>query len=68
MLLQLATPEALDLSKEPRYILDMYGVSPSPRDWPNPINAPEEMDYFGRKCLVARRLIERRSIIEAEAL
>jgi hypothetical protein len=56
--MQLATPEALDLSREPRYVLEMYGIQP-PREWPKEINAPEEIDYFGRKCLAARRLIER---------
>ncbi len=57
--MQLSAPEALDLSKEPDSILQMYGVSRTPRTWPKEINAEEEMDYFGRKCLVARRLIER---------
>ena len=57
--MQLAAPEALDFSKEPDYILDLYGVKRSPPTWPKEINAAEEMNYFGRKCLVARRLIER---------
>jgi len=57
--LQLAAPEALDLSKEPDYLLDLYGVRRNPPTWPSEINAEEEMDHFGRKCLVARRLIER---------
>jgi hypothetical protein len=57
--MQLATPEALDISKEPKYILDLYGIQPSPPAWPKEINAPEEIDIFGRKCLAARRLIER---------
>ncbi|MHB1308355.1 MAG: DUF1501 domain-containing protein [Limisphaerales bacterium] len=57
--MQLAAPEALDLSKEPDYLLDAYGIDRTTRVWPKEINAAEEMDYFGRKCLVARRLIER---------
>ncbi len=57
--LQLSAPEALDLSKEPESILKLYGVSRFPRTWPKDINPEEEMDYFGRKCLVARRLVER---------
>ncbi|HXG46920.1 MAG TPA: DUF1501 domain-containing protein [Methylomirabilota bacterium] len=57
--MQLAAPEALDLSREPDYILDLYGVQRNPPTWPKDINAAEEMDYFGRKCLTARRLIER---------
>jgi hypothetical protein len=57
--MQLAAPEALDLTKEPDYILEMYGIDSSRKQWPKEINAPEEIDYFGRKCLTARRLLER---------
>jgi hypothetical protein len=57
--MQLAAPEALDLSREPDAMLDLYGVRRSPPTWPKEINAEEEMDCFGRKCLVARRLLER---------
>jgi hypothetical protein len=57
--LQLAAPEALDLSQEPKHILEMYGVQTRSPSWPSDINGPEELDYFGRKCLVARRLLER---------
>ncbi len=57
--MQLAAPEALDISREPQYILDAYGIDQTTKVWPKEINAKEEMDYFGRKCLVARRLIER---------
>ncbi len=57
--LQLAAPEVLDLAQEPDYLLDLYGVNRTTKQWPKEINAAEEMDYFGRKCLVARRLIER---------
>ena len=57
--MQLAAPEAMDISKEPDYILDLYGIKKNPPTWPKEINAEEEMDYFGRKCLAARRLVER---------
>jgi hypothetical protein len=57
--MQLAAPEALDISREPDYILNMYGIDRTTKEWPKEINAREEADYFGRKCLVARRLIER---------
>lgn len=57
--MQLSAPEALDISKEPDYILDMYGIDRSTKEWPKEINAREEADYFGRKCLVTRRLLER---------
>lgn len=57
--MQLAAPEALDLSNEPPYILDMYGVKLSAKTFPDEINADEEAHHFGLKCLVARRLLER---------
>ena len=57
--MQLAAPEALDISSEPEYILDLYGIDRTTKKWPTEINAPEERDYFGRKCLAARRLVER---------
>jgi hypothetical protein len=57
--LQLAAPEALDISREAPSILDAYGIDNSTKSWPKEINAREEADYMGRKCLVARRLLER---------
>ncbi|MGZ8940710.1 MAG: DUF1501 domain-containing protein [Limisphaerales bacterium] len=57
--MQLAAPEVLDISREPGYILDRYGIDRTTKTWPAEINIREEIDYFGRKCLVARRLIER---------
>ncbi len=57
--MQLAAPEAVDLSAEPQYMLDMYGIAPDGQIWPEEINPREEMDHFGRKCLLARRLLER---------
>jgi len=57
--MQLAAPEALDISKEPARILEMYGIRNDVKEWPKEINAAEERDAFGRKCLSARRLLER---------
>jgi hypothetical protein len=57
--MQLSAPEALDLSSEPAYILKMYGLDHGKSQFSEKINPPEEIDYFGRKCLVARRLLER---------
>lgn len=57
--LQLSATDALDLSDEPDHILRMYGINRSLSTYPDTINAAEETEYFGRKCLVARRLIER---------
>ncbi len=57
--MQLSAPEALDLSGEPDYIMKMYGLDRAGTKYPDEINPAEEAEYFGRKCLIARRLIER---------
>lgn len=56
--MQLAAPEALDISGEPKHIIEMYGLADG-REFSKEINDPEETDIFGRKCLIARRLLER---------
>ncbi len=45
--MQAKTPEVMDLSRESRETLDLYGVS------------ARETEDLGRKCLLARRLVER---------
>jgi uncharacterized protein (DUF1501 family) len=45
--MQSSVPEALDLSQEPAHVRRLYGL-----------DQPKTADY-GRRCLVARRLIER---------
>lgn len=45
--MQLSAPQAFDLSQEPEHVHTSYGL-----------NQPETAD-FGRRCLLARRLIER---------
>ncbi|MDC0279211.1 DUF1501 domain-containing protein, partial [bacterium] len=57
--MQLSAPEALDLSGEPAHILKMYGLDRQNATYPDEINPEEEAEYFGRKCLIARRLLER---------
>ena len=57
--MQLSAPEALDISGEPKHVLKMYGLDDAPATFPAEINAQEETVHFGRKCLVARRLLER---------
>jgi Protein of unknown function (DUF1501) len=57
--MQLAAPEALDLSKESAATKMQYGIQEHRREWPMLINAEEEADAMGRKCLTARRLLER---------
>lgn len=45
--MQSTAPEAVDLGKETQTTLDAYGVGKEPTN------------YFGRQCLMARRLVER---------
>jgi hypothetical protein len=58
--LQLSATDALDVAREPQYIKDLYGLAPEgPAVDDATINAKAETEFFGRKCLVARRLLER---------
>lgn len=57
--MQLSAPEAFDLSKETEATLKMYGLENPGATYSAEINIPEEAEYFGRKCLIARRLLER---------
>ncbi len=45
--MQLSAPEAVDFAKEPQHVLDLYGIGQS------------ATDEFGRRLLLARRLVER---------
>jgi hypothetical protein len=57
--MQLAAPDALDLSQEPAHVLKLYGLDRGPQTWAKEINAEEESYYFAQKCLTARRLLEK---------
>ena len=59
--MQLSAPEVLDLRQEPEHILRMYGLDRDNTITPATpqINAAQEIEYFGRNCLTARRLLER---------
>jgi hypothetical protein len=57
--MQLAAPEALDFSQEPEHILKLYGLDNVPAAFDAEINAREETVHLARKCLAARRLLER---------
>ncbi|MFT5466195.1 MAG: hypothetical protein ACI8UO_001293 [Verrucomicrobiales bacterium] len=58
--MQLSATEALDVSKEPGYIQDLYGLASEGAGVDDStINPKAEAEFFGRKCLVARRLLER---------
>lgn len=45
--MQLSAPETVDFAKEPQHVLDLYGIGQS------------ATDEFGRRLLLARRLVER---------
>jgi hypothetical protein len=45
--MQLAATDALDVAKEPLAVREMYGIGTEPTD------------SYGRRCLIARRLVER---------
>ena len=45
--MQVAAPEALDVTREPRHIQQQYGVG------------DEKCDHFAKQCLIARRMVER---------
>jgi len=57
--MQLAAPDALDVTGEPAHILRLYGLDHGRSGFDKEINPLEETEYFARKCLVARRLLER---------
>jgi hypothetical protein len=54
--LQATAPEVMDLSKEDRRTLEMYGLfEPKPKAH----RLAQGPAHFGRQCLIARRLVER---------
>lgn len=57
--MQLAAPEALDVSNEPGHIRRLYGLEGAQGSFAPQINPIEETEYFSRRCLIARRLLER---------
>ena len=58
--MQLSATEALEIDSEPEHIHRMYGLSSSGSAADDSrINEKAESEFFGRKCLLARRLLER---------
>ena len=57
--LQATAPEALDWRRETKEVLRLYGLDHGKTTFDKEINNLEEIDAMGRKCLVARRLLER---------
>ncbi len=45
--MQVAAPEALDVTREPEHIQQQYGIG------------DEKCDHFAKQCLIARRMVER---------
>jgi hypothetical protein len=61
--MQVSVPEAMDISKEPQHILDLYGARPgyvSPAESADDPRTTYKGDdpTFANNCLLARRLIE----------
>jgi hypothetical protein len=54
--LQIAAPEAMDLSQETAETIAMYGIDEPKPEWHPLALGPST---FGRQCLIARRLVER---------
>jgi hypothetical protein len=54
--LQMAAPEAMDLSQETAETIEMYGINEPKPQWHPLALGPST---FGRQCLIARRLVER---------
>ena len=57
--MQLSAPEVLDISDEPAHVLEQYGLDSTDIQVQTEIDEKREIQYFGRNCLVARRLLER---------
>ena len=59
--MQISAPQVLDIRSEPEHILKMYGLDRDNTVTPPKaiIDTAQEIEYFGRNCLVARRLLER---------
>ncbi len=56
--MQLQAPQVLDLSNETKSTLKMYGLNSTDYEVQEGISEAAEIAYFGRNCLVARRMLE----------
>ena len=62
--MQLEVPDVMDISKEPKHILDLYGAVPGHHSTLDQANDPRVLykgtdPTFSNNCLLARRLVER---------
>jgi hypothetical protein len=61
--MQVSVPEVMDISKEPKYILDLYGAKPGVASQAESAEDPRVLykgddPTFANNCLLARRLVE----------
>jgi len=62
--MQMAVPEAMDISREPKHILDLYGAKPGFVAKSESASDPRRLykgddAMFANNCLLARRLVEK---------
>jgi hypothetical protein len=57
--MQAIAPDLLNIDDEPQAIRDLYGVDAPDVAYDGPMNEGQETRFFGRNCLVARRLLEK---------
>lgn len=62
--MQVAVPEVMDISKEPKHILDLYGAKPGYVSPAESADDPRRLykgddPTFANNCLLARRLVEK---------
>lgn len=62
--MQMAVPEVMDIGREPKHILEMYGASPGHVSAAESADDPRSLyrgddPTFANNCLLARRLVER---------
>ncbi len=62
--MQASVPEVMDISREPKHVLDMYGAMPGFRTEADDADDPRTLykgtdAAFANNCLLARRLVER---------
>lgn len=61
--MQTAVPEVMDISREPRHVLDLYGAQPGEVSHADKVKNPQvdiraDDPAFANNCLLARRLVE----------
>jgi hypothetical protein len=62
--MQMSVPDVMDISKEPRHVLDLYGAKPGHVSAAESADDPRQLysgddPTFANNCLLARRLVEK---------